>query len=57
MVYLARERELRNVNGGNSPGLATIAGGHVASDTATLGEGVDVVRVSHIEDNLGVGPS
>ena len=56
-MRLGRERELRNVNGGNSPGLATIAGGHVASDAATLGKGVNVVGVSNIEDNLGVGPS
>ena len=55
-AHLRGERELRNVNGGDSPGLTTVAGGHVTSHAVTLGQCVDVVRVSDIEDDLGIDP-
>jgi hypothetical protein len=50
------ETELRNLDGANSPGLATVAGCHVTSDPLALGHSVDIVRVRDIEDNLGIGP-
>ena len=50
------EGELGDLDGGDGPGLAVVAGRHLTGDTFALGNGVDVVGVSRVEGDLGVGP-
>jgi hypothetical protein len=53
---LLSEGKLGNVDSANCPGLATVTGRHVAGDARALAHGVDVVGVSDVENDLGVGP-
>lgn len=50
------KRKLRNLNSRHCPSLTPITGRHVSGDPLALGHGVDVVRVSAIQDDLGVCP-
>lgn len=52
----AAERELGNVDGADSPGLAAVSGLHVSSNTVALGHSVDVLGVSNIQDDFGIDP-
>lgn len=45
-----------NVDLAGNPGLAAVLGGKVTGDTLALAEGLDVVGVGGIEDDLGVNP-
>ena len=57
MGFSARESVLRNAEGADSPGLTAIAGGHVSSsDSLSLSQSVDIVGISNVQNDLGVGP-
>ena len=45
-----------NINVADNPGLTTILSGHLARNTLTLSESVDVVGVGSVKGDFSVNP-
>lgn len=61
-LYTRRDSDARlegvggNVDLAGNPGLAAVLGGEIAGHALALAEGLDVVGVGGVEDDLGVNP-